>query len=214
MKISDRLRLVREHFSLTQPEAATKFGIPLGTYKQYEKGPSEPGAGALRALAEGGVNINWLLTGAGEMLLVDQEKDVEKAAPCQIDTQEFVKILDRLDGSDFVGRGLGKTFIGYYAAIIYNRVMSKSEDFRELNLEAAIYELNLILIDCAAASHEDNIQLSSEGKLDIPEVFIERLHEIIEEHKERLGSSYGKLRGRMLSPGTKFESEFIQGLGL
>ncbi len=68
MNIGERLRLLRSEFGLTQPAAATKFKIPLGTWKQYEKGPSEPGSGALRGLAEGGINTNWLLTGEGEML--------------------------------------------------------------------------------------------------------------------------------------------------
>lgn len=71
MKISDRLTLIRDKLKLTQGAAASKFGIPFGTWKQYERGPSEPGAGALRNLADGGVNIHWLLTGEGEMLLED-----------------------------------------------------------------------------------------------------------------------------------------------
>lgn len=65
--IAERLRLLRSDLGLTQREAATKFTIPLGTWKQYEKGPSEPGSGALRGLATEGVNTNWLLTGEGEM---------------------------------------------------------------------------------------------------------------------------------------------------
>ncbi|MDO8940856.1 MAG: XRE family transcriptional regulator [Methylicorpusculum sp.] len=71
MKISDRLKQIRDRFNLSQPAAAAKFNIVAGTWKQYERGPSEPGSGALRNLAEGGINIHWLLTGEGEMLLED-----------------------------------------------------------------------------------------------------------------------------------------------
>lgn len=45
-----------------------KFHIPLPSWKSYERGPSEPGAGALRSMAEEGVNIHWLLTGQGNMM--------------------------------------------------------------------------------------------------------------------------------------------------
>jgi phage repressor protein C with HTH and peptisase S24 domain len=74
MKVSARLRALRECLGLTQPEAAIKFHIPLPSWKSNEKGPSEPGAGALRNLANGGVNIHWLLTGEGEPLLEKERK--------------------------------------------------------------------------------------------------------------------------------------------
>lgn len=68
MNIAERLRLLRIELGLSQPEAASKFEIPLGSWKKYEAGPSEPGSGALRSLAEGGINTNWLLTGEGDLL--------------------------------------------------------------------------------------------------------------------------------------------------
>lgn len=71
MKITEQLHYLRSKLGLSQAEAASKFEIPLGSWKKYEKGPSEPGSGALRCLAEGGININWLLTGHGPMLLAD-----------------------------------------------------------------------------------------------------------------------------------------------
>lgn len=69
MKVSDRLKEIRLKLNMSQPDASMKFHIPLPSWKSYEKGPSEPGAGALRNLADGGVNIHWLLTGEGDMLL-------------------------------------------------------------------------------------------------------------------------------------------------
>jgi hypothetical protein len=43
--------------------------IPLPTWKKYEGSNREPGAEALAAMARTGVNLHWLLTGQGAMLL-------------------------------------------------------------------------------------------------------------------------------------------------
>jgi len=72
VKINERLRLLRSKLELSQQDAASKFDIPAGSWKKYELGPSEPGSGALRNLAIGGVNIHWLLTGEGDMLLTEE----------------------------------------------------------------------------------------------------------------------------------------------
>jgi len=77
--------MIRTKLSLSQPEAATKFKIPLSTWKQYEKGPSEPGSGALRGLSDGGININWVLTGEGNMLLDSSKGASDRPVGYQVD---------------------------------------------------------------------------------------------------------------------------------
>ncbi|MDP1527684.1 MAG: hypothetical protein Q8M20_17920 [Rhodocyclaceae bacterium] len=77
MTISERLKKLRLKLELSQPDAAIKFDIPLGSWKKYERGPSEPGSGALRGLHDGGVNINWLLTGEGEMFRNSKPRGLE-----------------------------------------------------------------------------------------------------------------------------------------
>jgi len=69
--ISKRLRFVRESLGIGQADASSKFGIPASTYRKYESGPSEPGSDALAGIARTGINVNWLLTGDGAMLLSD-----------------------------------------------------------------------------------------------------------------------------------------------
>jgi transcriptional regulator with XRE-family HTH domain len=214
MKISERLSQLRVKLDISQPAAATRFHIPLPSWKNYEKGPSEPGSGALRGLAEGGVNINWLLTGEGEMLLTDQTGNADKSEPSQIDTKEFVHILERLAKKDFEGRGLGTSFIGYFAAIIYNRIISQGEDFRELHLEASIHELNLILLDSAVDNMEKSITAAKEGDFKMPSDAIDGLQQIADNYTDRLRNARGMFATRMLAPGTELESEFIKGLGL
>lgn len=67
--IAERLRFIRESLGIGQVDAATKFGIPVSSYRKYESGPSEPGSEAIAGISRAGINVNWLLTGAGEMLL-------------------------------------------------------------------------------------------------------------------------------------------------
>lgn len=212
MKISDRLRLVREHLGLTQPGAATKFGIPLGTYKQYEKGPSEPGAGALRGLADGGVNINWLLTGEGEMLLSDQSQNRETGTHNEFNRALFMRIFERLLEEDFAGHGMGKSYIAYFATLIYSRVISASEERRNDALETSVKELNLILLDGFLSNQELMIPAVQRVSPDSP--YVEELQQLIEEKAAILGSLRGQFTERMLSPGSQLEGEFLKGLAL
>lgn len=67
MELKDRLKQWREHLKLTQVAFSEQTGIPLRTFKGYESGSRSPGSDALAQIAETGVNINWLLTGNGDM---------------------------------------------------------------------------------------------------------------------------------------------------
>ena len=44
-----------------------QIGIHIGQLKKYEQDRTVPGGDALAAFAKTGVNLNWLLTGEGEM---------------------------------------------------------------------------------------------------------------------------------------------------
>lgn len=67
MDIASRLKTIRETLGLSQREMAKKLEISLGGLQSYESGKSVPGGNALEALARLGFNVNWLLTGEGEM---------------------------------------------------------------------------------------------------------------------------------------------------
>lgn len=67
MNIPDRLRALRDCLGLTQVQMAERIGLPKRTIVGYENGEREPGSAALAAYARTGVNMNWLLTGDGEM---------------------------------------------------------------------------------------------------------------------------------------------------
>ncbi|MGE4449544.1 MAG: helix-turn-helix domain-containing protein [Azospira sp.] len=69
--ISDRIKQARILLKFSQSAASEKSGIPLGTLRKYEQGPSQPGAEAMAGFVRLGINANWLLTGEGPILLDD-----------------------------------------------------------------------------------------------------------------------------------------------
>jgi len=66
------LKVARAALGLSQTEAANGSGVPVGTLRKYEQGPSLPGAEAIAGFVRLGINANWLLTGEGPMLRADQ----------------------------------------------------------------------------------------------------------------------------------------------
>lgn len=69
MSVAERIKQVRTHLGLTQTEMAAKMSVTLRPYQLYEAGERPPKAESLEALIRLGINVNWLLSGEGEMLL-------------------------------------------------------------------------------------------------------------------------------------------------
>jgi len=67
MSLAHRLKAWRHALGLTQEQFAQRCGLPKRTVIGYENEEREPGSAALAAIAKTGVNMNWLLTGEGEM---------------------------------------------------------------------------------------------------------------------------------------------------
>jgi transcriptional regulator with XRE-family HTH domain len=65
--IAARLRAVREGLQLTQADMAAQMRISLRAYQTYEGGSRQPRAKDVAELAQAGIDLNWLLTGHGEM---------------------------------------------------------------------------------------------------------------------------------------------------
>lgn len=132
MNISERLRLIRTKLNLTQRDAATKFNMPVTSWKSYEKGPSEPGSGALRGLAEGGINTNWLLTGEGKMLLADMQtplhKDAQAAEPLELDRENIVLAIETVEeGLQITGRVMKPNKKAELIMAVYDLLSEQSE---------------------------------------------------------------------------------------
>jgi len=82
----ERLKLLRHTVGLTQNEFGEKIGKRLDQISLWERSGSAPGAPILTKIQETfNVNLNWLLTGKGEM---------------------FVKVIteEEMNGMDYSGR--------------------------------------------------------------------------------------------------------------
>jgi transcriptional regulator with XRE-family HTH domain len=62
-----RLREWRKNLKLTQLKLAERLSIDIGVLRKYENGINVPGGRVLASLGDTGVNLNWLLTGDGQM---------------------------------------------------------------------------------------------------------------------------------------------------
>ena len=68
--IARRLRELRAHFGFARrSDMANHLGLPNSTYSAYEGDSGPPKVEWLVELARRGINLNWLLTGDGSMLM-------------------------------------------------------------------------------------------------------------------------------------------------
>ena len=66
----ERLKYLRSELGLSQTDMAKLMGVSLRVYHRYEKGEQKPSYEKLIPLVKKfNVNINWLLTGEGEMFI-------------------------------------------------------------------------------------------------------------------------------------------------
>ena len=71
MCISERLRQVCEAKNWKITDFAEQTGIAYRTMQGYIGGEREPNAEGMTGIAKAGVNLNWLVSGEGEMFLSD-----------------------------------------------------------------------------------------------------------------------------------------------
>ena len=90
--IGDRLRQVRAYFGLNQTDMSARMGVVVRPYQSYEAGKRLPQAEGLQALAGMGVDTNWLLTGAGQML-----RDVLPEPPGPLDDRLLEICIETLE---------------------------------------------------------------------------------------------------------------------
>ena len=70
MSISERLRQVCEAKNWKITDFAEQAGIAYRTLQGYVGGEREPNAEGMTGIAKAGVNLNWLVSGEGEMFQI------------------------------------------------------------------------------------------------------------------------------------------------
>ncbi len=81
MPYHNQVRQVRTRFALSQTDMASRTGISLRAYQNYERGEREVPVALIHGLfTEFGVNPVWFLTGQGDML---QENGTCTRASCK-----------------------------------------------------------------------------------------------------------------------------------
>lgn len=67
MGLAERIKIVRESLGMSQTAIAKAADSSLPSWQGYEAGKNVPGGKVLEALAHLGFNVNWILTGEGQM---------------------------------------------------------------------------------------------------------------------------------------------------
>jgi len=65
----ERVKMIRELYGESQRAFAERIGVKQQTYSNYESGRADVPDDLKRKLAEMGINIHWLVTGNGPMML-------------------------------------------------------------------------------------------------------------------------------------------------
>lgn len=91
-----RLKAWRQSLGWTQKKFALETEIHDVQIKKYETMVSSPSADVLSRIATTGVNLHWLLTGEGEMSVVNHVLSQDDAFESEEEFNEFRTSLNRL----------------------------------------------------------------------------------------------------------------------
>lgn len=125
----NRIKLIREHFNLTVAELSEILSIPARTIGSWERGENPPNEKFMTALIERlNVNINWFLTGKGDMIINPSYGNMEDETGDL--TKEDYKIISEIMSTD-----TGKN-------VLLSLISIKKE--RNRALDSVIFELSSI----------------------------------------------------------------------
>lgn len=157
--ISERLRTLRDFWKITQDTMAERMGVVPRSYKNYEYNDRGPKASDLAGLGAYGVNLNWLLTGAGEMF-----ENNASASAAAIDGDlmglvlEAVKAIYKAENARICDRDAGKLAAQIYAEALPLTGGSTDLEDRKAAIRLATVKLRNSL--AAAAEPLDNKRLA------------------------------------------------------
>ncbi|WP_421780761.1 helix-turn-helix domain-containing protein [Kiloniella litopenaei] len=116
--IGERIKLVRGRLGLNQKQLADELGSSHRALQSYERDEQIPGGKVLLAFSNHGIDINWLLSGVGQMQLIDKEKLREMDLDAHRMSREGIVSEDIQDLGDFdlctIERGIMRNLIAGY----------------------------------------------------------------------------------------------------
>lgn len=90
-----RLRKIRKHMKLSQQKFSRKFGITQQTLSRYENNKLAIPDDLKISLSQYGINMNWFLTGKGEMFLDQDKTESYNDVPARTREAEQIKALEK-----------------------------------------------------------------------------------------------------------------------
>jgi transcriptional regulator with XRE-family HTH domain len=126
--IGARIKKVREAMKLTQKEFAKLFGLKQNAISQWEIGNSRVSDEILCDLSQDyNININWLLTGEGEMFTGGMTKEEKEM---NFRNQQFLNDIKSDPQLEFILQELRKDKLT--AGILYSLLKAKGMDNKEI----------------------------------------------------------------------------------
>jgi len=95
MPFSERIKKLRKYLGLSQKDFGGKIGVGTSHVSQWERNLSMPSSKALIGMAHLGVNINWLLTGDGEMMMGVPSSPRSEGIFSEEQIEQIEKLIDR-----------------------------------------------------------------------------------------------------------------------
>ncbi len=94
MMILHRVKQIRKRLNLSQKAFAKKVGVDQARVSQWETDKSLPHCKALIEMALLGMNINWLLTGDGKMIVGVTSSSKNKIIFSEEQKNEIERLID------------------------------------------------------------------------------------------------------------------------
>lgn len=108
MTIGNRIKSIRVAKNMTQGELANYLGIPQSNLFRYENDTGKLTSEKIEKFYQLGINVNWLITGEGEMFRGDENTEIVKSSEVKNANEEVVRVK-KLDVKASAGVG----FVNY-----------------------------------------------------------------------------------------------------
>jgi len=137
-----RLLEIRQALNINQSVIKNDVGCSLASWQEYETAKSAPNAKVLEALVEKGFNVNWILTGRGEMKITD--KPVTTASSLNY---KALKIIIKTIENEILNNeaNLSPSGIAQIVAATYDAFITAGSDFSilsdKIKTQIQIYDL-------------------------------------------------------------------------